>query len=251
MTSQEAKEQLLLYRPGTADAEASEMAEALELMRQDAELGRWFAERCKVQIALQRRFQEIAVPAALREQIVSEYRASQRRQKLRRAAVAAAVACCALVIVALSLFKPEPADKSLTAFARRMAKEVRDGSYAMDLETNNVAGIRAYLAAKQGYADYAMPQGLQTVANAGCGILRWQNQKVSMICFRTGRPMSPAQKSDLFLFVVDRSAIANPPTSKQPVFGHQNRMVTATWIEGDRVYFLAATGENASLQKYF
>ena len=41
----------------------------------------------------------------------------------------------------------------------------------------------------------------------GCAIEGWQNAKVSMICFRTGKPLRPAEQSDLWLFVVDRASV--------------------------------------------
>src|SRR4029079_15043537 len=52
MNTQQAKEILSLYRPGTADAEDPSFAEALRLCERDPELERWFSEHCAVYSAL-------------------------------------------------------------------------------------------------------------------------------------------------------------------------------------------------------
>ena len=83
--------------------------------------------------------------------------------------------------------------------------------YAMDLTTNNPAQIRAYLAQNHAPADYVLPAPLEKTAMAGCAIESWQGAKVSMICFRTGKPLPPGEQSDLWLFVVDRASVKDAP----------------------------------------
>ena len=46
MTREEAQRTLLLYRPGTDDAAEPEIAEALAVAKQDAELSRWLDQHC-------------------------------------------------------------------------------------------------------------------------------------------------------------------------------------------------------------
>jgi hypothetical protein len=250
VTSTEAKKILLLYRPETADAESAEFSEALEMTARDAELARWFENQCNTQRALRRCFEAIAVPAALKEQIISEHRAEQTRRRMRRAAGAVAAAvCAALVLAGVWLLQTPPDDRSLPAFGRRMIKTAKK-TYRMDVETNDVATIRSYLATKQSPADYVLPKALEAVQLTGCAALLWQDQPVSMICFRTGRPLGPGEKSDLFLFVVDRSAVADGPRSSQPTFIQQNRMATATWVEGEKLYFLTGNGDEAFLRSF-
>ncbi|MSU60268.1 MAG: hypothetical protein EXS35_19210 [Pedosphaera sp.] len=251
MTTQQIKENLLRYRPGTADAEDADFAEALALARQDAELGRWFDDRCKVQTILRRRFEETEVPAGLKEQIISEYRAAQVRRRWRQTAVVTALAACAVLIAVFFLWRqPGSDEQSLSAFGRRMVKTAVK-TYGMDVETNDAAAIRAYLAAKKAHADFVVPERLAATAYSGCAVLPWQSRTVSMICFRSGKPLAPGEKSDLFLFVVDQNAVKDAPKSNQPVFAKQNRMTTATWAAGGRVYFLAGNGDEAFLRQYF
>ena len=93
----EAKNILLLYRHGTADADDPQIAEALALAKRDPELTRWLVEHCARQFVLREKFRQIAVPAGLKEQIISE-QAAQRRMIFWRQKFALAVAdrrwCC-------------------------------------------------------------------------------------------------------------------------------------------------------------
>ena len=70
MNRSEAREILLLYRPGTADLFDPPMVEALELARQDPELGRWFEQHCAFQKAMRAKFQQIEVPAHLKTSLL-------------------------------------------------------------------------------------------------------------------------------------------------------------------------------------
>ena len=52
----------------------------------------------------------------------------------------------------------------------------------------------------------------------GCGVLKWQDQPVAMVCFRTGKPLAPGAKSDLFLFVIDRKSLPDLRATTVPEF---------------------------------
>ena len=114
--------------------------------------------------------------------------------------------------------------------------------YAMDLETNDLTQVRSYLARQDAPADYTLPPGLQKTALTGCAVQKSAGRKVTMVCFRTGRPVAPGATSDLWLFVVDRAALANPPNSRQPALAKVNRLITATWTDGNKVYLLGVAG---------
>ena len=207
MNRDEAKTILLLYRPGTADAGDPEIAAALALAKQDPELTRWLVEHCARQEAVRAGFRKITAPAGLKEQIISEQAAQEKMLSWRRRAVlAAAAVVVALVVLAPLWFQPRGNDDTFAIYRSRMAGVALRG-YGMDLATNNPAPIRAYLAQKQAPADYVLPAPLEKTAVTGCAIEGWQGAKVSMICFRTGKPLPPGQQSDLWLFVVDRAAV--------------------------------------------
>jgi hypothetical protein len=66
MNCSEAKEVLLLYRPGTADAADPQIAEALDLASRDPELRRWLDQHGAFQKVMCAKLQQIDVPACLR-----------------------------------------------------------------------------------------------------------------------------------------------------------------------------------------
>jgi hypothetical protein len=122
--------------------------------------------------------------------------------------------------------------------------------YAMDLATNSPEQIRAHLASNQAPADFVLPAALQKVALTGCAVEGWQDVKVSMICFHTDKPLAPGGQSDLWLFVVDRASIKDAPAGDSPQFAKINRLITATWTQGDKLYLLGAEGDERMIQQY-
>ncbi len=221
MNRDDAKNILLLYRPGAADAADPQFAEALALVKQDTELARWFGEHCARQEVLRAKFREIPVPAGLKEQIISEQAAREKIIIWRRYPTLTAVAAILVILLALTaIWRQLPApDNTLAIYQSRMVGVALRG-YAMDLATNNAAQIRAYFEQNHAPADYVLPAPLEKVAMTGCAIQSWQGVKVSMICFRTGKPLPPDQPGDLWLFVVDRASVKHAPAAGPPQLAH-------------------------------
>ena len=250
MTVHEAKTTLLLYRPGTADAEDPQIAGALALAKSDPELALWLEEHCARQEALRSKFRQITVPAGLKEQIISEQAVLQRRIYWRPRIALGAVAAAVLFAFLATFWLPRrPADDTLAIYQNQMVRIALNG-YGMDLATADHTRIRAYLAQSRAPSDYVLPAALQKTTATGCAIEGWQKGKVSMICFRTGRPLPPDQSSDLWLFVVDRASLPDAPQNSQPRFAVVKGLATATWSQGDKVYLLGAEGDEATLQKF-
>jgi uncharacterized membrane protein YbaN (DUF454 family) len=246
----EAKTILLLYRPGTADADDPQIAGALELAKQDPELTRWLMEHRARQEALRAGFRQIAAPAGLKEQIISEQAAQGKIISWRQSAMLAAAAIVAALVVLASLwFQHRGNEETFAIYRSRMAGVALRG-YTMDLATNNPAQIRAYLAQNHAPADYVLPAPLDKTAVTGCAIEGWQGAKVSMICFRTGRPLPPGQPSDLWLFVIDRFTVKNAPPMGSRQFVQINKLMTVTWTEGDKLYVLGTEGNEQTLRQY-
>ena len=243
----------MLYRPGTADAEDPQIAGALTLAKREPELARWLEEHSARQEALRSKFRQINVPAGLKEQIISEQVVFAERN-VRRRTIIAAVAVTAIImsLIALAPFwQPHRtvADNTLANFENQMVRMALSG-YDMDFQTNAPALIQRFLAQKQAPADYVLSASLQKVAVAGCAIEGWQDKKVSMICFRTGKPLPPDQQGDLWLFVVDRASLKNAPPPGPPRISAVNRLITAVWTQGDKVYLLGTEGDAQTIQQY-
>src|SRR5215471_2683767 len=97
MNRNEAKEMLILYRPGSADADDPEFSEALKLCEQDAELRQWFDEHCAVYMAMREKFLQVTPPEGLKEQILAERKVRTTPLLRRPAVLLASVAAVAVL----------------------------------------------------------------------------------------------------------------------------------------------------------
>jgi hypothetical protein len=250
MNRDDAKNILLLYRPGTADVADPQIIEALALAQRDKELACWFGEHCARQEVLRAKFRQIPVPAGLKEQIISEQAAQEKTIVWQRNIVLTAVAAAvvALLILTTLWLRPQGGDNTLAIYRNRMVGAALRG-YAMDLATDNPAQIRAYLRQSHAPADYVLPAPLEKVAVTGCAIQSWQGVKVSMICFRTGKPLAPGEQSDLWLFVIDRALVKNAPPAGPPHLAKVNQLITAVWAQGDKLYLLGTEGDEQTIRR--
>ena len=249
MTREEAQKTLLLYRPGTADADDVEIAAALALAKQDAELSRWLEQHCAQHQILRARIRDIPVPAGLKEQIISERLVHTQKRVVRRTVLLAAFSAALILIgwwAAGSWQRPSRGD-TFANYRSRMVKSALRG-YAMNFESGDLTQIHSYLAKRNAGENYELPAALRKATATGCAIENWQGANVAMICFHTGRPLPPGGKSDLWLFVVDRASVKNAPLGDSPQFARVNKLITATWTRGDKLYLLGTFGDEGTVR---
>lgn len=243
MTRDEAKEILLRHRPGLAldDAEDAEAAQALALARHDAELGDWLQRHGLFQESVRASLRRIAPPAGLKEAILNRQPAPPKIMPLRQWFALAAAACVAL-LVSFAVWRLQPReDTTFAGFRERMARNaLRD--YRMDLLTNDLAQIRAFLTEKNVQPGYQLTDALNRLPGYGCAALRWQNKPVAMICFDLGGG------KPLYLFVADTADVPAIPatTTVSPV----HRLNTASWVRDGKVYVLAGEVPEAELRGF-
>ena len=246
MNSAEAKKVLLLYRPGTADVADPQMAEALELAHRDPDLGRWFEQHRAFQKAMRAKFQQIEVPAHLKASLLIQGAAQPRiitPQAWWRSPVWLSAAAVVLLLLGLAgaWLKPRTPDRFANYQTRMVSQVLRE--YRMDLVTNDMRQIRQFMAQRGAPADYDVTQGLERLQLTGGGLLTWRSNPVAMVCFDRG------DKQMLFLFVMKRSALKDPPP-ETPQLTRVREMLTASWTRGDKTYFLAGPEEGDFVRKY-
>jgi len=242
----EAREILLLYRPGTADAADPQIAQALELASSDPELGRWFAEHRAFQNALRAKFRQIEVPAHLKTSLLIRGTAQPPILPPRpwwRSPVWLSAAAAVLLLLGLAgaWLKPRAPDRFANYQSRMVSEAQRQ--YRMDLVTNDMRQIRQLMASRGAPADYDLTRGLEQLQLTGGGRLTWRSNPVAMVCFDRG------DKQMLFLFVLKRSAVKDPPPAT-PQLARVRQMLTASWTRGDNTYILAGPEEADFVKKY-
>lgn len=246
MTGEQAKEILLAYRPGVDDAQEPEVAAALALCEKDAALKEWFQAYCLRQDALREKFRALAAPEGLAQQILSEFKTRIPVPWWRRRAVVGALACLVISIALASIWQTlgpiGGEDLSFNGYRQRMVRTTLR-AYGMDLETNDVAQVRAYLATKSAPADFELTPALAQTPAVGCGVLAWQGRPVTMVCFRTGKPLEAGSKSDLFLFVIAKKDLRGTVCIEEKQFAKVSELATVSWCSGDKIYMLAAFTE--------
>jgi uncharacterized membrane protein YbaN (DUF454 family) len=244
MTVSEAREILLLYRPGTADAEEASMLAALALARQDLELGQWFAQHCAFQAALRAKFRQLEIPAQLKERLLAGPKVIRPAVWWQRPRWLAAAAAVALLIGLTGLWlRPSAPDRFANFQSRMVGTALREGLYQMDVVTNDMRQVRQFLAAKGAPADYDVAPGLARLQLTGGGLLRWRSHPVAMVCFDRG------DRQMLYLFVLDRAAVKDPPGAT-PQVTKVNQVLTASWTRGQKTYVLAGPEEPGFPDRY-
>jgi len=242
----EAKEILLLYRSGTADEHDAQVVEALQLARQDPALGEWFARQQAFQQAMRARFREIEVPQSLKAALLERQRIVHPLQHFWQRPVWMAAAAIFLALFSLTIvwFRPSVPDRFSHYRQSMVSEAVRN--YGMDLVTQDPKELREFIAQRGAPADYDLTGGLAKLQLKGGGLLRWRGNPVSMVCFDRGTGTT------LFLFVLKRSAVKDPPPAptSHADLAQVDGLMTASWTEGSDTYVLAGPAEPNFAEKY-
>jgi len=244
VTDQQAREILLRYRRGTSDDLDPEVRAALDLTSRDPGLAEWLRKHLSFQADVRAKFLDLPVPEGLKEQILSERAgALEATRSTRRLVLAGLAAAMAIGVVLIAVLLKPGVEERFETFRFRMVRLALRG-YAMDLATRDVQAIRMYLSEHQAQGNWESPPGLDKEPVLGCARLRWRSRPAAMICYGT------STQPDLWLFVVDSDALADPPKGEEPVWLKVNRLNTAAWTRAGRTYLLAGEMDVRKLRAY-
>ncbi len=234
MDKESARRILQLYRPGSPDESDPEIQEALDFARRDRELEKWLAEQVAFHRALQAKFRSIPVPLALEQRILSAIPGPKKLIRWNQPSywLAAAAIVFFVGFAAFWMLSPKPEERFAGFRARMVRTALRQ--YSMDIETSNQALIRDFLRQKGAHSDYELPKALANLPGEGGGVLSWQGNKVAMVC------LDSQKKADLYVFVIARSALPDPPPQDKLSIAQVGRLKTASWTHQDKSYVLAA-----------
>ncbi len=245
MTRREAQEILLSCRPGREPVDDPQVAAALELTRTDPELAAWYEQHRAWDAGIREKMRSIAVPGDLKYEILSGRKIVKGPGLWwnRRAALLAAAAAIAVVLTLAGMFQKRPRSMpdTFAEFRRNViATAVRE--YKMDLQTNDVNRIRAYLGSRGAPSNYVAPAGTDKLKLVGCGVLNWKRTPVSMVCFEDRR------ENGIWLFAIKATHWKDRP-GNQPTFERVFSCPSASWSDGEMVYVLAGDTKEAELRK--
>ena len=248
MDNREAKFILNAYRPGGQDANDPRFAEALEQVRRDPILQRWFDESVAFDAAMTVKLSTTPVPSDLRENIftgVKVTRAPHWKNRWRKWAIAAAVVLSA-TLGALIWHNTRPAPVAgwqLQALDAILSSIARNESH-FDAISSNPADLVKWLRANHAPTGEGLPDNLDKLPSIGCKTFFWHGKPVSLICFTL-----PEGRA-IHLVIANASAESDRAIKHKARVIQQGNWATATWREGDIVYMLALEGSRDELRRY-
>ena len=210
MTREEGKEYLSAVRPHGADAGDPILRPALELAKNDSELGSWLARQQEFDEILAEKFSSIRPPEGLKEIILESLEETARPIQSWRMgwlALAATVILAALLLShQVALFR-SPSQRFRSFYSDALAMVAVKPMPKLDLETASLGTAQAFIEQHDAPRLGHFPQKLQAMATAGCRVFIWQKHPASLTCFRL------PSGNLLHLVVIGEDAL---PDSKMP-----------------------------------
>jgi hypothetical protein len=248
MDNREAKFILNAYRPGGQDAHDLRFAGALEQVRRDPSLQRWFDESVAFDAAMTEKLSATPLPGDLRESILTGAkitRAPLWKNRWRKWAIAAAVVLSAtLGSLIWHNARPTPvAGWQLQALDAILSSIARNESH-FDVISSNPADLVKWLRTNYAPAGEKLPDNLGNLPTIGCKTFFWHGKPVSLICFTL-----PDGRA-IHLVMTNVSTESDRTITQKAKVIQQGHWATATWREGDMVYMLALEGSRNELRRY-
>jgi hypothetical protein len=243
MNTQQAKELLILCRPGTRDYQDPDVRTALDMALVDSELRSWLDRQSDFHVKTRQAIRRIQPPGDLKARILAGRLPEAKIIWWKRPELMALAAALVLLCGLLVFWMPSAGRDKFADYHARMAKTaLRD--YRMNMVANDTAQIRSFLADHGHPANYQMPDRLGKLPGAGCALLRWNDHPVSLVCLR-----QPNQDL-LWLFVAKVDSFKNLPATSKPEFRQTGKLATATWNRQGLTYILAGIGDKNLIEKY-
>jgi hypothetical protein len=232
MTRETAQFILRAARVDGEDQSDPQFAEALEMVKRDPELARWFAEEQAVDTRLARSFGSFPVPPDLKGQLLAARSVIVVPVWRRRPLWLAAAAAIALLLGWLVLPRPVP-ELAGESFPAEILQLAARGEHVTD-SVASLADTRAWLAAQRLPADLPLPDALAGLRFKGCRKLAWRGRPVALICVFDG-----ARHLDLFV-LAEPGALPTSPAA--PRFAALGQQAVAQWTHSGQTLVLAAHG---------
>src|SRR4029453_5157934 len=190
MDNREAKFILNAYRSGGQDAHDPRFAEALEQVRRDPILQRWFEQSVAFDTAMTEKLCAIPVPSELRESSLTGVKITRPesirgwKNRWRKWAIAAAVALSAtLGVLIWHNARPAPAAGWQLQALDAIFSSIARNESQFDVISRNPADLVKWLRENSAPTAKKLPNGLDKLPGIGCKTFFWHGKTGGPICF--------------------------------------------------------------------
>jgi len=242
MNNAEARFLLHACRPGGQDLADPALAPALEQMRRDPDLARWFERDQAFNAAVARKLAALPPPPGLREAILAGTRASltppRRTSRWSRPLwLASAAALFVLSAIAAWWSFAPIRGHTLDEFALNFVEH----RFFLQKRTADVDELRHWLAARGGPLPRQLPSAFADLRALGCRTLDFKGHDVSLLCFeRDGR--------EFHIFVARREDLA-PSTLRALAPTDRHGHTVAAWSDEQNHYVLVSDAPSETVQQ--
>ena len=249
--------QLILsgLRPGGHEANEPFFAEALALVESDPELQAWWQSQQEFDRKVSARLREVPAPKSLRQRcllspkIVSYYPPQWQHRGLLAAAAAVAILCVAGTwwhvsssgdLASNSSSEALPVDRG--AFTEQVLTKLDGSGPLLAKLSSNPDEVKAWLEQRKAPVGQ-MPPKFAAMPPVGCQEYVINGHTVSLVC------VTMPDGCVAHLFVVDKGALSNPPTSTGPQYDSMKGWNVASWSDDKMSYVLATNATMDDLKQ--
>jgi hypothetical protein len=237
MDRKEAQHILSALRPDGPEANDPAFAEALARMESDPALKAWWQAQQEFDRKISAKLAGVPVPDGLRENILARRKVVRFRPPVRYSTLLAAAAVLAFLCVAATFWHVAnygPVDRS--DYAEAILSKLGDKGPSLALFSADHEQVKAWLKSQNAPLG-EMPSKFASVPSIGCQKYVIHGHVVSLICFTL------ADGGEAHLFMVDKSALADPPGENGAQFGNDKGWNIACWSDS-RMTYIVATQES-------
>jgi hypothetical protein len=234
MNRAEAHAILAALRPGHPEAGQAPFKDALAFAESDPILKAWWQAQQEFDRKVTAKLAEIAPPPGLRENLLATRKITRFEPPVRYSTWLAAAAVVAFLCVAgvfWQIANYGPVDRS--DYADQAVSELGNDQPALALLSKDHEQVLAWLKAQNAPLG-SMPPKFEALPSIGCQKYVIHGHTVSLVCF------SLANGGEAHLFIVDKSALNDPPGTNAMEFGNVKNWNVASWSD-DRMTYLVAT----------
>ena len=246
MNEREARLLLQACRPGEEDRSDPQIAEALLAAHRDPELACWLSEEQAFDRAVAAHLDALPVPFGLKTRILAQAAPPATTRASRWLVGLAGVAALLFLLSQVVDLGRNPARGGaagpLPGYASEMVSFIKLDP-PLEMESPDLGAIAGWLGQREAPMP-EVPPHLAALQAVGCRVLSYRGHKVTLLCFhREGGRLA-------HLFVVERAALPGLKTGAAPFFHRDGEWTTASWVEKDRAYMIAAQGDEATLRHF-